>query len=64
MKNEKLYHITYRNEIMVTLPAKNEQDAQDKALASTNWEFIGDWWEEYAEIEEANVEDGDIRLSK
>jgi len=50
-----LYHITYRNEMMVTLRANSEKEAKERALMSHNWEFVGDWWEEFVEVEEADL---------
>ena len=49
-----LYHVTYRDEIMVTVRANNEQEARDKAKDSTNWEFVADWHEDFVMVEQAN----------
>jgi len=39
---EKLYHVTYRDEFMVTVQASNAQDAEQKAFNGHDWEFIQD----------------------
>lgn len=51
-ENAKLYHITYREEFLCTVRAVSEEDAIDKARASTEWELItGDIWLDYAVCE-------------